>query len=93
MVGRPRGATFVVIETTAEARRKAASALRRLGFARLLPSVFWTFSSSAESVSCRRVSVALQRALKQQPFVVAVFTGHAPVEGQIRWIVSKEVGR
>lgn len=37
MVGRPRAATFVVIETTAGARRNAAGALRRLGFARLLP--------------------------------------------------------
>ena len=91
MVGRPRGATFVVIETLPKARRKAAAALRSLGFARLLAGVFWTFGVPAGMHSHRSISVALRRVLDGQPFVVAVFTGHAPVEKQVRWIVCKEV--
>lgn len=91
MVGRPRSATFVAIETLPNARRKAAAALRGLGFARLLASVFWAFGAPHGTQTHRRISVALRRALDGQPFAVAVFTGHAPVEKQVRWIVSSEV--
>lgn len=90
MVGRPREATFVVVEATAVSRKRAGRALRRLGFVNLLSGVFWTSGAIRDGRDLGRdVAVVLRRTLRGQPFVAVVLRGRAPLESQSRWITSR----
>lgn len=93
MVGAPRRAIYVLVDSTASTRRRIGASLRRLGYVALVPGVFWTTAARVGTQDGRRaVGVVLRRAAREDPFVAVVFRGEAPVRLQATWIrgVGKE---
>lgn len=96
VVGAPRRAVYVLVDGTAAVRRRIGASLSRLGYAALVPGVFWTTAARVATPGSRRaIGIVLRRAAREDPFVAVVCRGEAPLGRQATWIrsVGKEQRR